>query len=265
LYVGYAMCVIAFAYKTAALGPLFLISNRDEYYARASTPLGRWPEPHQEVLGGRDLQSGGSWLALDNRGRFAAVTNIRDGLRRQGERSRGLLVSDFVTGDADALAFAEQLRQQRQRYAPFNLLFGQVDDLYHFHSVTGTLARVTPGIHTLANATLDTPWYKTKKLAAALAECQRLPREDEALEWLADASPAPPGQLPNTGVGLALEKMLSPVFIKGRDYGTRSSIVLSASARGDVQYVERSFSMSGRETSRLRHTLRIGPPIRKPS
>lgn len=259
------MCVIAFAYKTAALGPLFLIANRDEAYARPSAPLGLWPAPHQNVLGGRDLQAGGSWLALDTRGRFATVTNIRDGLRKPGERSRGLLVSDFVTGDANVIAFAEQLRQERQRYAPFNLLFGQVDDLYHFYSVTGTLARVTPGIHTLANATLDTTWYKTQKLATALAACQRLPHEDEALAWLADASPAPPGQLPNTGVGLALEKMLSPVFIKGRDYGTRSSIVLTASARGDVQCVERSFSMSGRETGRLRHTLRIGPPTRKPS
>lgn len=257
------MCVIAFAYKTAALGPLYLIANRDEVYARPSAPLGRWPEPHSEVLGGRDLQGGGSWLALDTRGRFAALTNIRDGLRKKGERSRGLLVSEFVTGDADVIAFAEQLRSTRDLYAPFNLLFGQVDDLYHFHSVSGMLSRVTPGIHTLANATLDTPWYKTKKLAEALKACPRIPREEEALAWLADATPAPPGHLPNTGVGLALEKLLSPVFIKGRDYGTRSSLIIMASARGDVSCVERSFSPAGRETGSVRHTLRPAPPTRK--
>jgi uncharacterized protein with NRDE domain len=256
------MCVIAFAYKTAALGPLFLISNRDEYYARASTPLGRWPEPHQEVLGGRDLQSGGSWLALDNRGRFAAITNVRDGLHNQGERSRGLLVNDFVTGNEEVIAFAAKLRQERLHYAPFNLLFGQVNDLYHFHSVTGTLARLTPGIHTLANATLDTPWNKTKKLAAALQGCKRLPREDEALQWLADNTPVPTEELPNTGVGLALEKTLAPIFIKERDYGTRASLVLTASARGDVSVIERSFSPAGRESGRVRYTLHLGPPTR---
>lgn len=257
------MCVIAFAYKTAALGPLYLLANRDEYYARASAPLAWWPEPNQQVLGGRDLQGGGSWLALDTRGRFAAITNIRDGLRKQGERSRGLLVSEFVTGAASVLEFAAELRAERQRYAPFNLLFGQIDDLYHFHSVSGTLARVRPGIHALANATLDTPWHKTQKLMGALAACQRPPRDDEALSWLADEQPAPPGQLPNTGVGLTLEKLLSPVFIKGRDYGTRASLLLRASARGDVSVLERSFSPSGRETGKVQHTLRLGQ--RKPT
>jgi len=259
------MCVIAFAYKSAALGPLFLIANRDETYARPSAPLGLWPEPHQNVLGGRDLQGGGSWLALDTRGRFAAVTNIRDGLRQQGERSRGLLVSEFVTGSMAVLAFAEQLKRERAHYAPFNLLFGMLDDLHHFHSSTGELVRVTPGIHTLANATLDTPWYKTKKLAQQLQACQRLPREDDALAWLADDAPAPPGQLPNTNIGLALEKTLSPVFIKGRDYGTRASLVLTAGARGDVSIIERSFSPAGRETGKVRRTLRIGQPTRTTS
>lgn len=256
------MCVIAFAYKTAALGPLYLIANRDEAYQRESAPLGWWPAPHDNVLGGRDLVAGGSWLAVDTRGRFAALTNVRDGLRRSGERSRGLLVSEFVSGNEDAFALAERLRQERHQYAPFNLLFGQIDDLFHFNSVHGTFDRLRPGIHTLSNATLDTPWYKTEKLRKALAECRRLPPEDEALAWLADDTPAPPGHLPNTGVGLALEKMLSPVFIKGRDYGTRSSLVLAAGTRGDVSLTERSFAPSGRETGRQRFTLRIGQPRR---
>lgn len=258
------MCVIAFAYKTAALGPLYLVANRDEYYARASAPLGWWPEPQSNMMGGRDLVAGGSWLAVDTRGRFAAVTNVRDGMRHQGERSRGLLVNEYVSGDDSPFLFVERLRAEVHRYAPFNLLFGQVDDLYHFNSVRGTFNRLTPGIHTLANATLDTPWHKTEKLRTALAGCHRPPRDDDALAWLADATPAEPGHLPNTGVGLALEKMLSPVFIRGRDYGTRSSLVLAASARGDVSMLERSFSPSGQESGRLRFTLRIGT-TRNPS
>ncbi|HJV05990.1 MAG TPA: NRDE family protein [Chromobacteriaceae bacterium] len=251
------MCVLAFAYKTPGLGQLLLLANRDEYYARPTAPLDWWPDA-PATLGGRDLQSGGSWLLVDARGRFAAITNIRDGYARQGERSRGELVTRFVTGNEDPLAFAAWLKAEHGRYAPFNLLFGYTSDLYHFHSRGGQLGRLTPGIHTLSNATLDTPWFKSERLAEHLQTLRRPPAEDEALRWLADTTPAETWQLPNTGVGLALEKMLSPIFITGRDYGTRASLLLAVSARGDVTLTEQSWALAGREAGRRRYTLRPG-------
>ncbi|RXZ44468.1 NRDE family protein [Crenobacter cavernae] len=252
------MCVIALAYKSPALGPLFLVANRDERYARPTAPLGYWPDaPH--ILGGRDLEAGGSWLAIGNTGRFAAVTNIRNGRAQPGRLSRGSLVRDFVTGIATVREFAAELSARRADYAPFNLLYGDVSDLFHYHSVTGTLARLTPGIHTLSNATLDTRWPKTESLAEHLAASPRRPSAAEAFSWLADKTEAPTERLPNTGVGLALEKMLSPVFIHGRDYGTRASMVISANARGDVDFAERSFGPSGRETGLVSYTLRLAP------
>lgn len=256
------MCVIALAYKTPALGPLVLVANRDETYARATAPLDRWPTG-TETLGGRDDVSGGSWLLVDARGRFAAVTNIRDGRPVQAARSRGELVVRFVTGDASALDFARTLAAKHDQYAPFNLLFGQVDDLFHFHSRTQRLTRLTPGVHTLSNATLDTPWFKSERLAAHLRTARRLPGERDAYDWLADPTPAAPEQLPNTGVGLALEKMLSPVFIRGRDYGTRASMLLTVSTRGDILFCERSYGLAGRPTGDRRFSLRPAPVPRR--
>ncbi|MGL6048333.1 MAG: NRDE family protein [Vogesella sp.] len=251
------MCIIAFAYKTPALGPLCLLANRDEYYARPALPLDFWPD-YPQILGGRDVQAGGSWMAIDTRGRFAAVTHIRDGRPAKAARSRGELVQRFVSGDADPLAFAAWLKDNAANYGPFNLIFGPVGDLLHFNSRTKTLNRVAPGIHVLSNADMDTRWYKSEQLRSLLATLKRPPADAEVLPWLMNPEQAPPDQLPNTGVGSALEKMLSPVFIVGRDYGTRCSSIMNVSARGDVSFTEVSFGMGGRESGRRRHQLRIG-------
>lgn len=251
------MCVIAFAYKMPGLGQLALLSNRDEYYARPATPLDFWPD-HPDTLGGIDEQAGGSWLAISSAGRMAAVTHIREGYAVPAERSRGELVRRFVSGEEAPLDFAAWLAAEKDHYAPFNLLFGRTDDLYHYHSRTGALVRVTPGLHTLSNATLDTHWFKTERLADHLRALRRVPSEDEALHWLEDPTPAPPERLPNTGVGSALERVLSPVFVAGRDYGTRASSVLLVSSRGDITFCERSFGLAGREIGRRRYTLRPG-------
>lgn len=239
-----------------------LLGNRDELYARPAEALDFWPD-RPDVLGGRDLQAGGSWLAIRNDGRFAAVTHIREGFAAAAERSRGELVSQFVLGDEPPLDYAARLADLRAHYAPFNLLFGSTDDLYHFHSRSGQLARVTPGLHTLSNATLDTPWFKTKRLADRLSGLRAAPREEDAYAWLEDATPAGPGQLPNTGIGSALERVLSPIFVVGRDYGTRASTLLIVSSRGDIAMSERSFGLAGKELGRRRYTLR--PGIRQPS
>ncbi|AUH52835.1 hypothetical protein CXB49_19605 [Chromobacterium sp. ATCC 53434] len=251
------MCIIAFAYKTPGLGQLVLLANRDEYYARSAEPLDWWPEyPH--TLGGRDLQSGGSWLMVDGRNRIAAVTNFRDGFPAKAERSRGELVQRFVSGDEDPFAFADWLRAECHRYGPFNLLFGTTADLFFFHSPGKQIARVTPGIHTLSNATLDTPWFKSQRLAERLGELRRMPTEEQAYAALSDPTPAGPGHLPNTRIGLALEKTLSPIFIQGRDYGTRASMLLTVSSRGDISFSELSWGLAGRETGRRHYNLRAG-------
>jgi uncharacterized protein with NRDE domain len=251
------MCVIAFAYKMPAMGQLTLLANRDEYYARPTAPLDFWPD-QPNILAGRDLRAGGSWLAVNSNGRFCAVTHIREGHAKVAERSRGDLVRRFVSGEEKTLDFARSLAEERQHYAPFNLLFGMTDDLYHYHSRSGQLIRVTPGIHTLSNATLDTRWFKCENLEQNLRGIGRMPTEAEAFSWLEDPTQAPTERMPNTGIGLALERQLSSVFVSARDYGTCSSMLLTVSGRGDIAFSERSFGLAGRETGRRRYTLRPG-------
>lgn len=253
------MCVIALAYQTASCGQLLLLANRDEAYARQTAALDRWPE-HPGMLAGKDLQAGGSWLAIDDRGRFAAVTHIREGYPKPGANlSRGELVRRFVTGNESSLEFADWLRSQLPNLAPFNLIFGDIRNLLHFNSRQGRLTRLSPGIHALSNADLDTPWFKAEQLRAQLQNCKRIPPEQDMLRWLSDPTPAPVERLPNTGVGLAMEKTLSPVFIVGRDYGTRASSIITVSNRGDIGFTEVSWGLGGRETGRRRHTMRIDP------
>lgn len=249
------MCLIAIAYKTLNLGPLVLLANRDEFYTRPSAPLDWW-EDHPDVLGGRDLKAGGSWLAVRRNGRFAALTNVRQGVPNPRARSRGELVQRFVCGDMTILDFADTLRQESVHYAPFNLLFGQITDLCHFHSPTGQLTRLTPGVHTLSNATLDTPWFKCERIAGHLRAVRRHPTPAEAFLWLGDATPAPLNQLPNTGVGLALEKMLSPILICGRDYGTVGSTLLSLGGNGEVMACEQGWGLGGRPLATRRFSFR---------
>jgi len=251
------MCVIAFAYKMPGLGQLLLLANRDEFYARPTAALDYWPD-QANILGGRDLQAGGSWLAISSGGRIAAITHIREGYAKPGERSRGELVKRFVSGAESVLDFVHSLTEERSHYAPFNLLFGAADDLYHYHSRSNQLTRITPGIHTLSNATLDTPWFKSERLAQHLEQLRRVPSDADAFAWLEDSAQPPQERLPNTGIGSSLERQLSSIFINARDYGTCSSTMLAVSARGDVSCAERSFGLSGRETGRRRYTMRPG-------
>lgn len=259
------MCLIAFAWQCHTRYPLVLAGNRDEFHVRPTAAAGFDPEaPH--VYGGRDLQQGGSWLLLSTRRRLAAVTNVRDPtVPRPAPRSRGALVREFATGTASAAAFAADLRPHAAEYGPFDLLLWDGAALrFASNHPQWTDTAVTPGVHTLSNASLDTPWPKTRRASAALsawlassaarqadaAPADAKPADTELVDigpllaMLADTTPAADAALPDTGVGLALERTLSPVFVSGADYGTRSSsVVLVADAHADV--VERQFGPRG--------------------
>src|SRR5262245_51229901 len=100
------MCLIVVGLDAAARYPFVVAANRDEQHARPTQSAAWWP---QRVLGGRDLAAGGTWLAVDARGRFAAVTNIRDAQRPVGLRSRGSLVAEFLLGREPAASYAARV------------------------------------------------------------------------------------------------------------------------------------------------------------
>lgn len=252
------MCLVALALNASPHFPFVVAANRDEFFARPARPMGWWPE-QPDLLAGRDLSAGGSWLGLTRAGRFALLTNVREpGRQRADAPSRGALVLDWLNGRDDAPAFAERLGRG---YNGFNLLAADAPR-GHWHWISNRAAaprRLADGLHTLSNAALDTPWPKTVGLGAALAEALSMSRSadvlaERLLAALADATPAPDEALPDTGVGLERERLLSPRFVSMPDphrpglalYGTRCSTVLVGEADGALLAIERSVAADGR-------------------
>jgi len=243
------MCLIAFDHRPGSDWPLRLVANRDEFHARPAAALAAW-EDAPEIIGGRDLEAGGTWLAVHSRGRFAAVTNVRDPSLHvpDGAPSRGGLVYEALIHPDLGGWMARLARGEALRYAGFNLLAGDGERLWHLHRGRqgAVLREVAPGIHGLSNAALDTPWPKLIDARQGLASTLRHGRwPDDALAAMADPHPADDHALPDTGVGLELERTLSSPFIIGEQYGTRAMTWVSWHASGSMEIGERRFGPGG--------------------
>lgn len=253
-----AMCLIAFDYRPGSACPLRLVANRDEFHARPAAPLAAWDDA-PDIIGGRDLVAGGTWLAVHRRGRFAAVTNVRDPrlVVPEDAPSRGALVREALECDTLNRWLSHLAEGEARRYGGFNLLAGNGEHLWHLHRGIDAiqLHRVPPGRHGLSNASLDTPWPKLVAACHALRPDARWP--DDALATLADPRQAEDAHLPDTGVGLDLERRLSAAFILGQEYGTRATTWLTWHAEGRVEIGERRFGPEGVELGERRHSLSV--------
>ncbi|MFG6668569.1 NRDE family protein [Halomonas sp. HNIBRBA4712] len=241
------MCLLTFAWYPQSATPLRLAGNRDEFHARPTAPLHYWKDDPR-ILGGRDLQAGGTWLAANDRGVVAALTNVREPAAPVPDHapSRGELIAR-VLHETDTQGWLEALvEHEAVRFAGFNLLVADNATLWHLHhSSAGTfLARVPPGVHGLSNAHLDTPWPKLVAVRNAL--------EGAGDDWqtataraLFNTDTAADALLPDTGVTHALERRLSAAFILGEEYGTRATTWVSLDAQGRVSMTEQRFGPSG--------------------
>lgn len=247
-----SVCLIAVAWQASDRYPLALISNRDELHARPTEPAGF--DAHQpEVYGGRDLRAGGGWLMLSTRDRLAAVTNVRTGLDPVvASLTRGALVRDFVGGGSSAAAFGAELRSTAGEYAPFNLILWDSTDLWFVtNHPRFALERATPGIHGISNGAIDAPWPKARHAQEGLATWLASPAAgvDRDLgplfQVLADPTQAPDADLPDTGIGIELERFLSSAFITDPEYGTRVSSIVLVSGDGGRLFAERRFGPDG--------------------
>ncbi|MBW8843786.1 MAG: NRDE family protein [Burkholderiales bacterium] len=263
------MCLAAFALNAHPRFPLVIAANRDEFFARAAAPMAWWQAGGIELLAGRDLSAGGTWFGLTRAGRLALLTNVREPARQNPNApTRGTLVVDWLTSHDDATAFAGRLAAG---YNGFNLITADVaSNTWHWISnrAAGPLP-LAPGIHALSNAALDTPWPKTEGLRAELASALDTATSagqlaDRLFAALADSTPASDAALPDTGVGLERERLLSPRFVRvpgfpatGGDavYGTRCSTVLIQEAAGPTRVIERSVSAEGRWADPVVHQL----------
>lgn len=240
------MCLIVVAWRVSADYPLVVAANRDEYFARRTMPAAFWADAPQ-VLGGRDMQGGGTWMGITRTQRFAALTNVREpGQIIDGAPSRGGLVSDFLTGRRRPNTYLRDVARQGKNYNGFNLLVADRTGLYHCSNRGTPPEELPPGIYGVSNHRLDTPWPKLESAKAAFARAlPALPDINPAFELLADDSIAPDAELPDTGVGPEWERILSAIFVKAPDYGTRSSTVIAVRADNSVRFVERRYGPGG--------------------
>jgi uncharacterized protein with NRDE domain len=222
------MCLIAWNWQPGSETPLLLLANRDEFYARPALPLHWWDE--SPVLAGKDLQAGGTWLGLSRTGRLAALTNYRLPVNDPSAKpSRGALVAEFLQGNQDAPGYLTTLATRADDYSPFNLIVFDGQQFAGLESRNKRVFSIAPGIGAVSNADFDTPWPKLLRLKAGLrAHCLAgRPEASDLLPLLQDRSLAADSELPQTGVALELERMLSATYVSSEHYGTRACSVVS--------------------------------------
>ena len=249
------MCLVLFAYHAHPTYKLIVAANRDEFYQRPTAAADYWEdEPH--ILAGRDLDKMGTWMGITKNGRFAALTNYRNPQENtKGKHSRGELVADFLKDNGHPEGFMQHAANKRALYPGYNLLAGTAEDLYYYANIGNEIHRVQPGIHGLSNHILNTEWPKVKRGKEGLAKIINDPSgikeagNTESLvaqlfTLLQNTEPVSDELLPKTGIPHDLEKMLSTLFIKSEEYGTRSSTVLLM-GDNETHYIERVYSHTG--------------------
>jgi uncharacterized protein with NRDE domain len=243
------MCLILFAYEVHPRFRLVVAANRDEYYRRPTKKAGYWQD-RPDILAGRDLVRMGTWLGITKKGRFAAVTNFREPLiLGETARSRGELVKNFLWGNDAPNHYLEKVHRQNDCYGGFNLLAGDLSSLWYYSNRQHRVKQIVPGIYGLSNHLLDTPWPKTLKGKEALKKSIDSGETSPELPFdiLSDTTRAEDHELPDTGVGLAWERILSAIMIKSREYGTRSSTVILIDRQNQVTFIERNYDNQAEE------------------
>jgi uncharacterized protein with NRDE domain len=258
------MCLILFAHHAHRDYPLVMAANRDEAFARPAAPAAFWHDDPR-IFAGRDLKQGGTWLGVTRAGRLAAVTNYRDpAAPRRAPLSRGALVRDFLAGEAPAERYLHEVKARADQYNGFIAIVGDIGRLYWFSNRGPGVQPVAPGVHGLSNHLLDTPWPKiqrARQILSTLLGADETELRSKLFEVLADRTPAPDHELPDTGVGLQRERKLSSVFVSGDRYGTRASTLLLVQRDGGVLFVERSYGPQGAPLGEVEQRFELHPPL----
>lgn len=254
------MCLIFIALKHHPNCKLIVAANRDEFYARETAPASYWND-HPQILGGRDLEAMGTWLGITKAGRLCMVTNFRD-LRniRSNAPSRGKLVTDFLLEKVSAEAYLSKVESRAKQYNGFSLIAGTVDSLYYLSNYREGIIQLNSGLFGLSNHLLETPWPKVERGKYAIQELLRAPTVDkeDLFKVLSDETMGTDDQLPDTGVGPELERMLSPAFITSENYGTRSSTVIVVDYDNHVAFHERVYDPTTKKFSDQSFQFTIG-------
>jgi uncharacterized protein with NRDE domain len=244
------MCLIVFAWQPGGDYPLLLAANRDEFHRRSAAPMAWWEDAPQ-ILAGRDLEAGGTWLGVTANGRLAAVTNVRDPQAERGQaaRSRGDLTREFLQGTMPPDAYLQEVSARVGQYQGFNLLVGDCDSLWYLHGSPAAPAEpqeLRPAVYGLSNAALDVPWPKVEHAKAKLAAIATAPPSLGALRaCVTDRSLASPEALSVQSLEGEMAQRLSAQFIVTPEYGTRCNSALLVRRDGQIQIAEQRFGADG--------------------
>ena len=238
------MCLILFAYKKHPSYKLILAANRDEFYARPTQAAAYWTE-YPEILAGKDIEAGGTWMGINKvNGKICMLTNYRDPANiKASAPSRGLLVSNFLKEMADAPQYVGKLGSGTE-YNGFNMVLGDYENLWYYSNQFKGLKKLPAGVYGLSNHLLNTEWPKVikgKQKLNAIMDTSSINYEN-LFEALYDNETALDHQLPDTGVGLEKERLLSPMFIKSPIYGSRCSTVLLIDNKNNFTFAERTYN-----------------------
>jgi uncharacterized protein with NRDE domain len=243
------MCLLAFNWRPYHNTPFILVANRDEFHERPALPMHWWSAHYHsapKLLAGRDLKAQGTWLGFNRSGRFAFLTNIRPGfVGVEGARSRGDIPLMFLNSDSAIEQIAHSLKENIDQFAGFNLIVGESGSLYWMSSNTPDLQPIEPGIHALSNDALDTPWPKVILARQQMSEYTvQLETKLDGSGLLMDSNQATDADLPDTGIPVEWERLLSSQRIISEHYGTRSRCVFRISD-GQYDVVDQQLNKSG--------------------
>ncbi len=236
------MCLLLISYNTHPQYPLIVAANRDEFYHRPTEKAHFWKD-YPDLLAGRDIEAGGTWLGITKSGRFAAITNYRDmNSIKENAPSRGALTLNFLKSDIPPDKYGYVLSEKANEYNGYNLLFSDMDVFYYYSNQIKGVRQLSAGVYGLSNHLLDTPWPKVVKSKDAFQSTisNETISAESLFEILSDDRAAPDSELPETGLSIELERAVSPVFIKSDRYGTRSSTVVLINSNKEVRFIEKS-------------------------
>jgi uncharacterized protein with NRDE domain len=252
------MCLIFVSLKSHSSYKLIVAANRDEFYNRNTAAATFWRD-HPQILGGRDLEAGGTWLGMSRSGKVSMITNYRDPKNIDPKApSRGYLVSDYLKGSQRPSEFLHELEPHAKQYNGFNLLMGTPEELWYFSNYGTGIQKLEPGKYALSNHLLDTPWPKVQKVKEKINKVIAGRFTDINLfEALYNDEVAADELLPDTGIGLERERALSSIFIKSPGYGTRCSTVILVDNDNNVSFTERVYELTSFSFSEQKFAFKI--------
>jgi uncharacterized protein with NRDE domain len=254
------MCLIFISLKQHPQYKLIVAANRDEFYNRKTASADFWQD-HPDILGGRDLEAGGTWLGVTRQGKISMITNYRDPKNIDPKApSRGYLVSDYLNSAATPEQYLRDLELRAKQYNGFNLIAGNTEEFGYLSNYRQGIEFLTPGLHGLSNHLLNSPWPKVETGKQKMNEILKEPfKPADLFQLLFNDTLASDETLPETGVGLERERALSAMFIKSPGYGTRCSTVVLVDQQDNLFFTERVYDLTTFDYSEKSFTFKILP------